>query len=368
MNGEAQSYRALGAISGTSMDGIDVAVIDTDGTRILRRLGGRTLPYPEALSFRLKDFIENPVRAETELMVDEESQVTEAFRQAVATTLQSLNMQPSELNLIGMHGQTIWHRPERGFTRQLGDGATIGEAFGVDTVDRFRHADVQAGGEGAPFAPLYHRAMAAAQDRPVVFLNLGGVGNVSYVSDDLVLAFDTGPASALIDDFVMRRFGVPYDEAGRIAERGIANAAVIENFMKLPFFSAPPPKSLDRQDFHALMSEVETLDAPEDAVSTLTACTVAATVSAAAHLPERPTKWVVTGGGRRNNTIMNGLRDGLGVPVEPVENIGFDGDLVEAECFAFLAVRSALGLPLSLPTTTGVPEPMPGGRLSKVAS
>ncbi len=263
-----------------------------------------------------------------------------------------------------MHGQTVYHRPEKQFTRQLCDGARAAAMLGRDVVTEFRLADVAAGGQGAPFAPLYHRALVAAGGLPlpIMVLNLGGVGNVTYIDGETVIAFDTGPASALIDDFVRRRMGLEFDEGGSIAARGQVDGDLLAALMANPFFDVPPPKSLDRNDFHARASIIERLS-DADGVATLAAFTIAATAAALRHVPSKPIRWVVAGGGRLNGALMAGLRQTLGVPVDSVEAIGCNGDIIEAQCFGYLAVRSLVGLPLSLPTTTGVPRPMPGGRL-----
>jgi len=222
--------------------------------------------------------------------------------------------------------------------------------------------DVEAGGEGAPFAPLYHRALAQGLEQPVMVLNLGGVGNVTYIDGDEVIAFDTGPASALLDDFMTARRGLPFDADGALAASGAADAAILAAMLDHPYFAAPPPKSLDRNAFHALAGAVGPLD-DADGAATLAAFTVESVARALDHAPRPPLRWLVTGGGRLNRTFMRRLADRLGVPVEPVEAVGWDGDALEAQCFAWLAVRSVRGLPLSLPTTTGVPRPMPGGEV-----
>lgn len=269
-----------------------------------------------------------------------------------------------EVSLVGFHGQTVYHRPEIRFTRQLGIGALVARELGIDTVSRFRHADVASGGEGAPFVPLYHRALASDLPQPVMILNLGGVGNVTYIDGETVIAFDTGPASALLDDFVLRRRGLSFDENGRLAAAGTVDEELVAAFMSNPFFDRPAPKSLDRQDFHARAKGVEALS-DEDGAATLAAFTVESTVAALRHVPRPPQRWLVTGGGRLNAHFMRRLHERLGVPVDPVEAVGWNGDFLEAQAFGYLAVRSTLGLPLSLPTTTGVPHPMPGGELHR---
>ena len=353
---------AIGAISGTSMDGIDIALVETDGREAVRTGPGRTMEYPADLRADLQRLLADPSVAERDPLADLDARVTAAFTQAIAGFMAAEGLNRARVDVIGLHGQTVYHRPERRFTRQLGRGADMAKALGIPVVDAFRQADVKAGGHGAPFAPLYHAALAARLPRPLMVLNLGGVGNVTYLGRDEVIAFDTGPASALIDDLVLRRFGVPYDEGGRIAASGAVDQAALAELMANPFFDAPPPKSLDRQDFHARAAIVSKLP-DRDAVATLAAFTIESVAAALRHVPEPAARWLVTGGGRRNAAFMAGLARRLGAPVEPVEAEGWDGDLIEAQCFGYLAVRSTLGLPLSLPTTTGVPAPMTGGVL-----
>lgn len=352
----------IGTISGTSMDGIDVGWIETDGRDLVRVRGGATLPYPPELRRKLIDFLPNASLAEHDPLTALDGAVSDAFIHAIASFMRSQNLTASDIDLIGLHGQTVWHRPERRFTRQLGQGRRLAQKLGIKVVDSFRHADVASGGQGAPFAPLYHAALAKNLRQPVMILNWGGVGNVTYIDGDTIIAFDTGPASALIDDAVSRRFGVPYDDGGAIARSGKVDDTMLAKLMDNPFFAMPAPKSLDRNDFHARAKVVEALP-DRDAVATLAAFTIAATAAALAHVPKKPLRWLVTGGGRKNKAFMEGLAAKLGVPVEPVETVGWDGDLLEAQLFGYLAVRSTLGLPLSLPTTTGVPKPMTGGVL-----
>jgi anhydro-N-acetylmuramic acid kinase len=363
---QGSPVKAIGVISGTSMDGIDVSIVETDGDTVVKPGSGRTFPYPDDLRRRLQDLIADPARAQSEPLEDLDQAVTEAHVAAIRRFLKETGTSPGEVSLIGFHGQTVYHRPEIRFTRQLGAGSRVARELGIDTVDRFRHADVASGGEGAPFVPLYHRALASRLDQPVMILNLGGVGNVTYIDVDTVIAFDTGPASALLDDFVLRRRGLSYDENGHLAASGMPDRKLVEEFMRNPFFDRPAPKSLDRQDFHARAKGVEALS-DEDGAATLAEFTIESVVAALRHVPRRPLRWLVTGGGRRNAHFMNRLRERLGVGVEPVEAVGWNGDFLEAQAFGYLAVRSVKGLPLSLPTTTGVPHPMPGGELHRAA-
>lgn len=357
---EKSLFRAIGAISGTSMDAIDVALVETDGEHHVRPLGGGAYPYPETLREALRSVIADAARAELDPLANLDAEVTAAFAGAIRLCLDDNGIHPAGIDLVGFHGQTIFHRPERRLTRQLGDGPALARTLGIPVVYRFRHADVAAGGQGAPLVPLYHAALAANLPQPLMILNLGGVANVTYLDGATILAFDTGPASALIDDAMQRHFGRDFDAGGEIAGQGKVNAGMLAALIDNPFFAAEPPKSLDRNDFHHRAQIVATLS-PADQIATLTAFTVAATARALDHVPKKPLRWLMTGGGRRNSAMMRGFTEVLGVPAEPVEAVGWNGDLLEAECFAYLAARSRRGLPLSLPTTTGVPAPMPGG-------
>lgn len=352
--------RAVGVISGTSMDGIDVALLDGDGEIITEVGPGATYPYPGELAERLRAAVADPVLAAGPL--DElERDVTDAHVAAVESFLAGHAIARESAALVGLHGQTVLHRPQERYTRQLCDGARAARRLGLDVVCDFRSADVAAGGEGAPLVPLYHAALAKDLERPLMFLNWGGVGNVTYLGrDGEILAFDTGPANAPIDDFVRRRLGVSHDENGALAASGKVDEALVAAWMQDPYFRRPAPKSLDRNHFRSLIAGADELS-DADGAATLAAFTVEATAAAAALAPEAPRRWLVCGGGRRNATLMARLARRLAVPVEPIETIGQDGDFVEAACFAHLALRSRRGLPLSLPSTTGAPRPIPGG-------
>lgn len=355
-----QPISAIGAISGTSMDAIDLALILTDGENLVEPMAGRSYPYPPALKAKLLEVLKYPEIAETNPLTELENAVTDAFGAAVRQFQREFRI--SRVDFVGLHGQTIWHRPEKRFTRQLGDGTRLAKFLRMPVVNRFRHADVAVGGQGAPLVPLYHAALASKLEQPLIVLNLGGVANITYLDGPAIIACDTGPASALIDDRMRQFFNQPFDKDGNMARLGHVDSGVLAALMDNPFFALPPPKSLDRMDFHQRARIVDEL-APANAIATLTAFTVEATVAIQRHLPKRPRRWLVTGGGRHNVALMEGFAERLGVPVEPVETVGWKGDSLEAECFAYLAVRSSRGLPLSLPTTTGVPRPLPGGEI-----
>jgi len=353
---------ALGLMSGTSMDGIDVAVIDTDGERVAGFGPAATYPYPDEVSAELRAVVADPKRAESDPLVELDRKVTEAHTRAAERLIQGSGLDPARIAVVGFHGQTVLHRPERRFTRQLGDGAWMAKRLGIDVVNRFRDADIAAGGQGAPLAPLYHKALARDLERPLAVLNLGGVGNVTYLDGDTVIAFDTGPANAMIDDWCLRHTGTAYDVDGRLAASGRVDATALARLLDNPYFAHRPPKSLDRNDFSA--APVTGLS-PPDGAATLVAFTAATVARSLEHLPARPKRWLITGGGRHNPTIMAALAEALRAPVAPVEAVGWQGDAIEAQCFAFLAIRSLYGLPISLPTTTGAPKPMTGGQLHR---
>jgi anhydro-N-acetylmuramic acid kinase len=257
----------------------------------------------------------------------------------------------------------VLHAPDRRLTRQIGDARMLATVTGIPVACDFRLADVAAGGQGAPLAPLFHAALAAALEKPLLVVNIGGVANLTWIGEgaDTILACDTGPGNALLDDFMFARTGTPVDQDGAMALRGTPNRRILEGWLAHPFFALPAPKSLDRQHFgHALAALADL--STEDGAATLAAFTAEAIGRTS--LPAPPCRVLVTGGGRKNPAIMTALGKAMGVPVDAVEQVGWDGDALEAQCFAFLAVRVLRGLPLSLPGTTGVPRPMPGGRIA----
>ena len=352
--------RAIGVISGTSMDGIDVSLLDGDGETITSVGPGGTYDYPSGVAARLREVVADPELARSPL-AELERHVTDSHVAAVETFLVDHGIGRGSVALVGLHGQTVLHRPGERFTRQLCDGGRATARLGIDVVCDFRSADVAAGGEGAPLAPLYHAAIAAKLERPLMFLNWGGVGNVTYLgADGEIIAFDTGPANAPIDDFVRRRRGYSHDQNGALAASGRVRQDMLAAWMEDPYFARPAPKSLDRNHFRALVGEADSLS-DADGAATLAAFTVEATAAALHHVPDAPKRWLVCGGGRKNHTLMRRLSARLGVRAEPVEAIGENGDYLEAACFAHLALRSRRGLPLSLPTTTGAPAPLIGG-------
>jgi anhydro-N-acetylmuramic acid kinase len=368
VNRPDKAVNAIGVMSGTSMDGIDIAMLKTDGENSITGKAVGTAIYPARLREQLIELVGHPEQAATGDVSDITQAVTDSHCDAVENFLSQHTIDRHTINVIGFHGQTVFHAPERGITRQLFDGTRAAKRLGIDTVCQFRLADVAAGGQGAPLAPLYHQALARASglDLPIIILNLGGVANVTYIDQAMITAFDTGPASALLDDFVRERIGSSFDKDGLLAQSGQIQHKIVNDFLSSDYFNRSPPKSLDRNAFHAWMNFVAPLS-NSDGAATLAAFTIESIIAALRHLPNSPKQWLVGGGGRHNLFFMHGLQHRLGVPVEPVESIGWNGDMLEAECFAWLAVRVLKGLPLSLPTTTGVPYPLTGGEISRAS-
>jgi anhydro-N-acetylmuramic acid kinase len=368
-----KSEWAIGLMTGTVLDGnIDVAMIRTDGETVDEFGPFALMPYPNGLRdllFRTFDAarawgFEGP---EPDIFREAEIALTKAQSDAVNAFLADHDFKASDIAAVGFHGQTVLHagprNGKRGNTRQLGDGAMMAGIVGTDVVYDFRSADVAAGGQGAPLAPVYHRALlkriGAGQETAI--LNLGGVANITWCEGEAMVACDTGPANAPVNDWVRRHTGADMDVDGRIAANGTVNEARLAELLRHPYLTAPYPKSLDRFSFLAEMADGETL---EDGAALLTAFSAAAVGKALDLLPIRPTRLVVCGGGRRNPTLMREIGKRAGVETVPAEEVGLRGDAVEAECFAFLAMRSKRGLPLSFPTTTGVSQPMQGGVLA----
>ena len=352
--------RTIGLMSGTSLDGVDAAWIDTDGETISEIGPTVTIPYERKMRIDLRQALKvapslSPdsalIKSLTERLTDTHAQAIEAVgRQA---------------DLIGFHGQTILHRPEQRRTWQIGDAAALAHRVGLPVAYDFRSADVAAGGQGAPLVPVFHAALARDLPKPLAVLNIGGVANVTWIgADGTLVACDTGPGNGPLDDWAARHTGEAFDRDGALALSGSVDEGVLDRLLSHPYFGRPAPKSLDRLDFaQALRDSGAEALIPGDGAATLAAFTARAV--AATKLPEAPLRWLVCGGGRHNPAIMAALRTALPAQVDPVEAVGWDGDALEAQCFGFLAARVVAGLPLSFPGTTGVLGPMKGGRIAQ---
>jgi anhydro-N-acetylmuramic acid kinase len=366
---------AIGLMSGTSMDGIDAALLHTDGENIIRRGPSLYVPYDDDLRGRWKQALQT-AKAVVERgdrpgdLADAERVLTLCHAAVIRSFLARHDLKPGEIDLIGFHGQTVLHRPDAGVTVQIGDGALLASETGIDVVYDMRANDMVHGGQGAPLIPVYHAALSANLPdgfaAPVVFVNIGGISNLTYVGADGVLsAFDSGPGNMLIDQWVEGHTGRAYDRNGETASRGAVVADLTRRYLSSAFFSGNVRRSLDRGDFLPPEKGEVSL---EDGARTLAHVTAASIVKLADHLPQPPRTYVVCGGGRLNPVIMREFADlaaGKGARVVSAEAAGFDGGAMEAEAWAYLAVRSVNGLPLTFPGTTGVSAAVTGGVIAR---
>ncbi len=348
------------------MDGIDAAYLETDGTHTVRPGPAISVTFEPGFRARLVAFVGRvPERTDADVAALEQ-ELTDLHATVVKRLMVEMKGNVRELDLVGFHGQTVWHRPAQRDTWQMGDGARLAKALGVPVAFDFRSDDVRAGGQGAPLLPAYHAALSAAESGHQAVLNIGGVANVTCVgtpsadAPDL-LGFDTGPGNGLIDDWVGARLGLAMDKDGAVAAAGQVDEKALARLMDHPYFAARPPKSLDR--FAFTLDPVKHLST-EDGAATLTHFTAASVAAGLCHCPHAPQRLLVTGGGRRNPTLMQALRHHTGVTVEAVETVGWQGDALEAQGFAYLAVRCLRGLPITFPGTTGVATPLHGGRIA----
>jgi anhydro-N-acetylmuramic acid kinase len=368
---------AIGLMSGTSMDGIDIAFVNTDGENEIAAGPSMFVPYDAAFRRRIEkalDAAKSIVKREDRPggLAELEREISLRHARAVEAFLQSEAGGWGKPDIIGFHGQTVLHRPAAGVTVQLGDGALLARETGIPVVYDMRANDMAHGGQGAPLVPAYHAALARSLPKPfagkfpVVFVNVGGISNVTYVpAQGAPVAFDTGPGNTLIDQWVSREGGVPFDAGGAIASEGGVVSVVVGRYLENPFFEKSGPKSLDRNDFTLDLARGLELS---DGARTLAAVSAEAILKSAEHMPEKPKLWIVCGGGRKNPHIVGDLRSGaerVGAQVIVAEDAGLDGDATEAEAWAYLAVRSLKGLPLTFPTTTGCREPVSGGVIAK---
>lgn len=353
------SFTAIGLMSGTSMDGVDAALVVTDGRDRVETGAALTIPYDDGFRARLRAAI-----AGTGDMGAVEIEITDLHRDAVRALMARAELEPAAVDIVGFHGHTVLHEPEIGRTRQIGLSQRLADHLGIDVVGDLRLADMAAGGQGAPVAPVFHRALAGPETRPVVVLNMGGVANVTWLGhgDADLLGFDTGPGNAPIDDWCWRTIGQLYDFDGALARAGRVDRARLERMLADPYFDRAPPKSLDRDAFHARVAEAVEGLSPEDGAATLVAFSAETIAGSARWFPEPPTRWIATGGGRHNPALMAAIAAAVDGEIVDADALGWDGDALEAQAFAYLAVRSVLGLDITFPGTTGVAAPLTGGR------
>lgn len=356
----AKSLVCVGLMSGTSIDGIDAAMIRTDGDSHVEFIAAASTPYKPDFREALRGVLGGNGPVETV-----ERELTDLHALAVEQLMWRTQIEVKDVDVVGFHGQTILHDPDHQRTWQIGDGARMAKRLGIPVVGDFRSADMAAGGQGAPFAPVYHHALSTGLPKPLAVLNIGGVANVTWIGEggpEAMVAFDTGPGNALIDDWMAASVHVPFDTEGRAALSGRADWDIVAAMLEHPYFSLSTPKSLDRDDFTLALDRLPLSRlSSEDGAATLTTVTVESIALSKEWFPVSPRRWVVTGGGRKNAAIMEGLRRRLSAQVDPVEKVGWRGDSLEAEAFAYMAARRMRMLPISFPRTTGCAQPTIGG-------
>jgi anhydro-N-acetylmuramic acid kinase len=366
---------ALGIMSGTSMDGIDAAMLSTDGHSIQNF--GKTFyqAYDDNDRSKIVQAVLAAKSLPTHILMNRNEwpeAIVEAehfITQRHIDLLKQLNMKPA---VVGIHGQTLIHRPEEKFSLQILDGQAVADATGLTIVHNMRANDIANGGQGAPMVPFYHFALAkrAKLTGPIAFLNIGGVSNVTWVNPEFdaadeegaVLAFDTGTGVALLNDWIFEKTGKSYDEFGLISGKGTPNAQRLRQWSQVSYFEEAIPKSLDRDEFKRMV-DVSDLSL-EDGAATLCAFSAYGVERSLEWMPAPPVQWFICGGGRHNRALMQMLRQKLDTDVKPVDALGFDGDQIEAQAFGYLAARSLQGLSLSCPETTGCAQPTSGGVIS----
>ena len=353
---------ALGMMSGTSIDGVDAALIITDGIDIYETGLAITRHYEETLREKIRAILCLDANEHKDKIAEVEREVTLFHAEVAKNLLENSCLEPVDIDVIGFHGHTIFHKPAEKKTHQIGDGQLLANELGVDVVNRFRNVDVACGGQGAPLVPVFHEAMTRNLERPIAVLNIGGVANFTWIGENgELLAFDTGTGNAMIDDWIKKTTGSSMDYDGNFAVKGEINQKVLNKMMLNEYFSKAPPKSLDRNDFMKYMADIESMS-PEDGAATLTAFTAEAVATAVQkHFPKPVKQIIVSGGGARNPTLMRMLRQRIPVDIVKATSLGWNGDAFEAQAFAFLAVRSVFGLPISFASTTGVPHATSGG-------
>ena len=358
-------------MSGTSYDGVDAALINTDGS-VVKNLGATaSIKYDDILRAKIKKLLEGELS--TDLLFEVIEKITRSHASVVEKLLKSGKLKPHDIDLLGFHGQTIYHNPQKNYTWQIGNGALLANLTEIKVISDFRSMDLARGGNGAPLVPLYHRALAQGLKKPVVFLNIGGVSNITYIGNkhDETVAFDTGPGCALVDDWVFEKTGRRYDDGGALATTGIVNYEVLNKLLENQYFAMKPPKSLDRNNFKNLMPLLSGISVA-DGAATLTHFSAAAIVDSMKFFGEKPKEIIVSGGGRKNEFLVKVLRNLFDGNVRLADDLmlndkyPLDGDYIEAQAFAYLAVRCYYNLPISMPKTTGVKFPSSGGALYRV--
>lgn len=342
-------FSAIGTMSGTSYDGVDVSFLKTDGNKVYSIGQSSYLAYPASIRAKISTLIQSADSVDLELLLETSNEITKLHATAIKNNLKANNLKPENVDLIGFHGQTIYHNPKKKLTLQIGNPHLLSTLTGIRVVNDFRNQNIAEGGEGAPLAQIYHKILCASLKKPIAILNIGGVSNVTYLDgSDKVLAFDTGPGSALLNDYILKKLKKPYDKDGALASKGKIHEKLVDDFIKdNPFFSKKPPKSLDRNAFTRISQKLARLST-EDALATLTFFSAKTIFGATKFFPTKPSLWLACGGGRHNKYLMSLLSEKFGLNIKPIDQskLGADGDFIESQTFAVLAVRLVLGMSL----------------------
>ena len=355
----------LGLMSGTSMDGVDAALLVTDGVDIFEYGKALNRPYDMEMRSELRSITGKDACRDEQKIKDVERKMTLFHAEVVSELLDLAGLRAEDVDVIGFHGHTVFHNPAENISLQIGDGDLLAEQSRIQVVNRFRNSDIANGGQGGPMMASYHQALARDLEKPLAVLNIGGVAKLTWIGENgELIAFDTGPGNALIDDWMIKRHGTNMDFDGNMAAAGKVNEKIVSLMMRCSYFKKEPPKSLDRDEFSKKISEHLEGESVANGAATLTAFTAQAVAAAAKNfLPKQPKRWIICGGGANNPTLVRMLRQKIEVPMDLAREVNWNGDFLEAQGYAFLAVRSLFGLPLSFPTTTGVPHSMCGGML-----
>lgn len=359
-----KNIRVIGLMSGTSLDGVDIALIETDGVDVYHYGRAYTVPYDDDLRDSLRSVL--GLKPDTPEHKEQIRQVEEAMTRFHADVVKDfLSAEDAPVELIGFHGHTIHHEPEQHYTHQIGNGQLLADLTGIKVVNRFRNADVLAGGQGAPLVPVFHAALCADMEKPVAVLNIGGVANITWIGvNGEMLAFDTGPGNAPVNDWVLKHGGMHMDYNGKLAISGKINEQILTSLMKHKYFAQYPPKSIDRNIFNEKLEHLEGLSLADGAATATAFTAEAVAYSVSFYLPEAPKSLIVCGGGANNPTMIRFIRQRLPqVEVKTARDVGWNSDAIEAQAFAYLAARRLAGLPITFPTTTGAPEPLMGGEI-----
>jgi len=364
----SKKYKVIGIMSGTSIDGVDFSFLETNGTNYAKVISGTSYKYNIDYKLKIKKFINKLQKNLNTSLQKIDDIVSKKFLKMTKKFFKEFKINPNKIDYIGFSGQTVLHLPNKKISIQLGSGKFLAEKLKINIISNFRQNDIIKGGQGAPIASFYNQYLIKKINKNFAFVNIGGISNICYATKKNIIAFDLGPGNALIDDYALKKINKNYDNNGNISKKGNLNKKILDFFIKNSFFKKNYPKSLDRNHFNLFLKKVDKLS-NEDAMHTLSMMTVYCIKFGIKLLKKNNIiidGIVLTGGGRKNTFILNKLKEILNIKITNIDNLGLNGDLIEAESFGYIAIRSIKKLPLSLPTTTGVKKPTTGGTLNSI--